>query len=171
MLRHNKNKCSLEGFCNPEYVSEFLSPKEIQLTDTLICPRKSYFSCFLFRARRSSARRASTMTWRTIITDEKFLSLSLSFSAASFLKKRNAHGGEQGVPAGQSKESPSLRRQREMINQIGGGSWSPGNCLPIVRGTCYFGKSSLGSLPANFAGPYVRNYYLLPGSRTRSRLR
>lgn len=57
-----------------------------------------------------------------------------------------------------------------MINQIGGGSWFPGNCLPIVQGTCYFGKSSLGSLPANFVVPYARNYYLLPGSRTRSRL-
>lgn len=107
MSRHNKNKCFLEHFCNPKYVGEFLSSKEIQLTDTLICPRKSYFSCFLFLARRSSARRGSTMTWRTIIIDEKFLSLSLFLSslflATSFFKKRNSRGGKQGVPAGQSK--------------------------------------------------------------------
>ena len=38
----------------------------------------------------------------------------------------------------------------------------PGHCV----GTCYFGKSSLDSLPANFGGPCARNYYLLPGSRT-----
>lgn len=102
------------------------------------------------------------MTWRTIITSEKSL---------QFLEEKKRAAAEQGVPAGRPKWRRALRREREMINQIGGGSWSPGNCLPIVQGTCYFGKSSLGSLPANFAVPYVRNYYLLPGSRTRSRLR
>lgn len=35
-------------------------------------------------------------------------------------------------------------------------------------GTCYFGKSSLRSLAANFARLYAQNYYLLPGSRTRT---
>ena len=98
------------------------------------------------------------MTWRTIITSEKSLD--------QFFKKRNARR-LQGVPAGRSRWRRALLFvRREMINQIGGGSWSSGNCLPIVQGTCYFGKSSPGSLPANFAVPYARNYYLLPGSRT-----
>lgn len=114
MSRHNKNKCFLERFCNPEYAGEFLSSKEIQLTDTLICPRKSYFSCFLFHARRSSARRGSTMTWRTIITDEKFLSLSLFLSslflAASFFEKKELARRRTGCSCGAVEgweESPS----------------------------------------------------------------
>jgi len=56
--------------------------------------------------------------------------------------------------AGPGRKNLSLRHA--MISQIGGDSWPPGNWFPIVQGTCYFGKSSLGSLPANFT---VRAYH------------
>jgi len=81
-----------------------------------------------------------------IITGEKYLD--------QFVEE--PQGYCRVVPAGPGRKNLSLRRRCAMISQIGGDSWSPGNWLPIVQGTCYFGKSSLGSLPANFT---VRAYH------------
>lgn len=57
---------------------------------------------------------------------------------------------------GGRRDDKSDRWQQLVLGKLAG------HCV----GTCYFGKSSLGSLPANFGGPCARNYYLLPGSRT-----
>jgi len=94
------------------------------------------------------------MTWRTIITSE--VSRPVPF------KKRSADRRVMFLAGRWRCRRALTLREREMINQIRSGSWSPGNCFPIVQGTCYFGKSSLSSLPANFAGPYAPK--LLPTS-------
>lgn len=68
-----------------------------------------------------------------------------------FLRARTPRRGGRG-----RRDDKSDRWQQLVLGKL------PGHCI----GTCYFGKSSLGSLPANFGGPCARNYYLLPGSRT-----
>lgn len=89
------------------------------------------------------------------------LEYSLSLCARLIIERRNKRdlsiarsirsGGDRG-----KRDDKSDRWQQLVLGKLAG------HCA----GTCYFGKSSLGSLPANFGGPCARNYYLLPGSRT-----